>query len=227
MKAIVPYKVANAKSRLAPLLTPEERAELARLMLQDITRTLAAAGVEVALLATAPFVWEDTVVDDVDIIVSEKALNEALNDCLATQEEPVLIIMADVPLITEKNVRDMLGVAADVVICPGRGGGTNAQLVRCPDRYHVDYYGASYLDHVRIAEEAGLRVAMFDSFNMSTDIDETYDLVELYIHGKGEAARFLRSFTVLDASKGRVRVVRDTEPNITAIPWQKNYRAIG
>jgi 2-phospho-L-lactate guanylyltransferase len=222
MKAIVPYKVANAKSRLSPLLTPEERAELARLMLQDITGALSATGLRVTLLATGPFEWEDA-----SVIVSEKELNEALNDYLATHEEPVMIIMADVPLITEKNIRDMLDTDADLVISPGRGGGTNAQLIRRPDRYHVDYYGASYLDHVRIAEENGLSVATFDSFNMSTDIDETYDLVELYIHGKGESAKYLRSFTVLDASKGRVRVVRDTEKNITAVPWQKNYRAIG
>ena len=222
MKAIVPYKVANAKSRLSTLLTPEERAELARLMLQDITGALAAAGLRVTLLATGPFEWEDA-----DVIVSEKELNEALNDYLAAHDEPVMIIMADVPLTTEKNVRDMLATKADLVISPGRGGGTNAQLIRRPDKYHVDYYGASYLDHVRIAEESGLSVATFDSFNMSTDIDETYDLVELYIHGKGESANYLRSFTVLDASKGRVRVVRDTEKNITVVPWQKNYRAIG
>ena len=222
MKAIVPYKVANAKSRLAPLLTPEERSELARLMLFDITQALMAAGMDVTLLATGPLQW-----DGADVVVSEKELNEALNDCLATREEPVLIIMADVPLITEENIRAMVRCEADLVICPGRGGGTNAQLVRRPDKYHVDYYGASYLDHVRIAGENGLSVVTFDSFNMSTDIDETYDLVELYIHGKGESAQFLRSFTVLDASKGRVRVVRDTEKNITVVPWQKNYRAIG
>ena len=222
MKAIVPYKVANAKSRLSTLLTPEERTELARLMLQDITGALAAAGLRVTLLTTGPFEW-----DDADIVVSEKELNEALNDYLAAHDEPVMIIMADVPLTTEKNVRDMLAREADLVIAPGRGGGTNAQVIRRPDKYHVDYYGASYLDHVRIAEENGLTVATFDSFNMSTDIDETYDLVELYIHGRGEAAQFLRSFTVLDASKGRVRVARDTEKNITVLPWQKNYRAIG
>jgi 2-phospho-L-lactate/phosphoenolpyruvate guanylyltransferase len=222
MKAIVPYKVANAKSRLSTLLTPEERAELARLMLRDITGALTAAGLRVTLLATGPFEWEDA-----DVVVSEKELNEALNDYLAAHDAPVMIIMADVPLTTEQNVRDMLATNADLVISPGRGGGTNAQLIRRPDKYHVDYYGASYLDHVRIAEENGLSVATFDSFNMSTDIDETYDLVELYIHGKGESASYLRSFTVLDASKGRVRVVRDTEKNITVVPWQKNYRAIG
>jgi 2-phospho-L-lactate guanylyltransferase len=228
MKAIVPYKVANAKSRLSTLLTPEERAELARLMLQDITGALAAAGLKVTLLTTGPFEWEDAAdFDEVGVVVSDRELNEALNEFLAVQEEPIFIIMADVPLTTEKNIRDMIAIKADLVISPGRGGGTNAQLIRRPDKYHVDYYGASYLDHVSIAEENGLTVAKFDSFNMSTDIDETYDLVELYIHGDGAAAKYLRSFTVLDASKGRVRVARDTEKNITIVPWQKNYRAIG
>jgi 2-phospho-L-lactate guanylyltransferase len=222
MKAIVPFKVANAKSRLSPLLTPEERTELARLMLQDITGALAAAGLRISLLTTGPFEWEDA-----EIVISDKELNEALNDYLAAHDEPVMIIMGDIPLITEKNVGDILASPADLVICPGRGGGTNAQLIRRPDRYHVDYYGASYLDHVRIAEENGLTVETFDSFNVSTDIDETYDLVELYIHGKGESAKFLRSFTALDASKGRVRVIRDPEKNITVIPWKKNYPAVG
>lgn len=222
MKAIVPFKVVNAKSRLSSLLTPEERTELARLMLLDITRTLAAAGVKVALLTTGPFEWEDA-----EIVVSEKDLNAALNDFLAVQSEPVLIVMADIPLITEKNVRDMVASPGDLVICPGRGGGTNAQLIRRPEKYHVDYYGASYLDHIRIADENGLSAEMFDSFNVSTDIDETYDLVELYIHGEGEAAKYLRSITALDASKGRVRVTRDEEHSTKTVqrPW--NYRAIG
>lgn len=211
MKAIVPFKVVNAKSRLSTLLTPEERTELARLMLRDITATLAAADVEVELLTTQPFEW-----DGATVVISEKELNPALNDYLSACDTPVLIVMADVPLITENNVREMLESPADVVICPGRGGGTNVQLVRRPDRYHVDYYGASFVDHTRIADEAGLTLEVYDSFNVSSDIDEASDLVELYIHGKGEAARYLRSITALDVSKGRVKVVKE-ESNLRAI----------
>ena len=129
-----------------------------------------------------------------------------------------MIVMADVPLMTIKNVRDMLDSPSDVVISPGRGGGTNVQFIKLPQRYHVDYYGASFLDHMRIAEDAGLKASFFDSFNMSSDIDEVSDLTELYIHGKGEAAKYLRSFTALDVSKGRVRVIRDPESlNVTAL----------
>ena len=205
MKAVVPFKIINAKSRLSSLLTEEERSRLALLMLHDITTTLREAGLEIVLLTTQPFEYP------AQVIVNEKELNEALNELLSAEKEPILIAMADVPLMTVKNVRDMIESEADIVISPGRGGGTNIQYIKVPALYHVDYYGASFLDHLRIAEDAGLKVEVMDSFNTSTDIDEVGDLTELYIHGKGEAARYLRSFTALDVSKGRVRVVRDTE----------------
>lgn len=205
MKAVVPYKTVNAKSRLSAVLTAVERARLARLMLDDVTGVLKEAGLDVVLLTTTPFQY------DAEVTVSEKELNTALNDFLSSETGPIMIIMADVPLITLKNVRDILNSPSDVVISPGRGGGTNIQYIKDPQKYHVDYYGASFLDHVHIAEDNGLTVEVFDSFNASSDIDEVSDLVELYIHGKGKAADYLRSFTALDVSKGRVRVVRDTQ----------------
>lgn len=205
MKAVVPYKTVNAKSRLSAVLTAVERARLARLMLDDITGVLKEAGLDVVLLTTTPFQY------DAEVTVSEKELNTALNDFLSSETGPIMIIMADVPLITLKNVRDILNSPSDVVISPGRGGGTNIQYIKDPQKYHVDYYGASFLDHMRIAEDNGLTVEVFDSFNASSDIDEVSDLVELYIHGKGKAADYLRSFTALDVSKGRVRVVRDAQ----------------
>lgn len=202
MKAVIPFKTSNAKSRLSPLLTAEERGRLARLMLDDIAGVLRDGGLRVVLLTTAPYSY------DGEVIVSEKDLNPALNDFLRAETEPVMIIMADVPLVTARNIRDMLASPADLVITPGRGGGTNVQLIKDPRKYHVDYYGASFLDHLRIAADNGLTVEVFDSFNASSDIDEEADLVELFIHGRGAAAEYLRSFMALDVSKGRVRVTR-------------------
>ncbi|WP_174590389.1 2-phospho-L-lactate guanylyltransferase [Methanocella conradii] len=215
MKAVVPFKVVNAKSRLATLLTVEERARLARLMLDDIIGVLRQCGLNVVLLATAPFTY------DAEVVVSDKDLNSALNELLKAEVEPVMIVMADVPLITPDNVRDILKSPSDLVIAPGRGGGTNIQYIKEPQRYHVDYYGASFLDHLRIAEDNGLTVEVFDSFNASSDIDEAQDLVELYIHGRGKAAEYLRSITALDISKGRVRVVKDDyKVQEARVPWK-------
>jgi 2-phospho-L-lactate guanylyltransferase len=205
MKAVVPFKVINAKSRLATLLTEEERSRLARLMLDDIVGVLRQCGLDVVLLATAPFAYDA----------------EVVNDMLKAEVEPVMIIMADVPLITPENVRGILKSPFDIVIVPGRGGGTNVQYIKEPQRYHVDYYGASFLDHIRIAHENGLTVEVFDSFNASSDIDEAQDLVELYIHGKGMAADYLRSITKLDTGKGRVKVARnDYKVHEARMPWK-------
>ncbi len=219
MKAVVPFKTINAKSRLSALLTEEERIRLAGLMLDDIAGTLRRAGLEVVILATTPFRY------DAEVVVSEKDLNSALNDFLRAETEPVMIIMADIPLISAENVRDIVGSQADVVIVPGRGGGTNVQFIKDPRKYRVDYYGASFLDHLRIAEDYGLTTEVFDSFNASSDIDEVSDLVELYIHGKGKAADYLRSFAALDVSKGRVKVMRGDAQKVAAPHLPKKYVA--
>jgi 2-phospho-L-lactate/phosphoenolpyruvate guanylyltransferase len=200
MKAIIPFKVVNPKSRLSVILSDDERKRLARFMLQDITATLRSAGLDVALLTTTRFSW------DADVIVNEKDLNSALNEFLNTAEGPVMIAMADIPLLSKRNVEDIVSCDADLVICPGRGGGTNLQYIKDPARYRVDYYGASFLDHMQIAKDNNLKVEVFDSFNTSSDIDEPGDLVELYIHGRGEAAKYLRTITNLDTTKGRVRI---------------------
>ena len=88
-------------------------------------------------------------------------------------------------------------------------GGTNAIFIRDPSRFHVDYYGASFLKHRDIAQNNGLEFEVFDSFNLSTDIDEVADIAEVLIHGTGRAADCLKKlgFT-LAGNGGRVGVKR-------------------
>ena len=54
----------------------------------------------------------------------------------------------------------------------------------------MDYYGASFLKHLKIA--SGLHTEVFDSFNLSTDIDEVPDLIEVLLHGKGYSQEYLK-----------------------------------
>jgi 2-phospho-L-lactate guanylyltransferase len=152
--------------------------------------------------------------DGANTVLTEMGLNEALNEylkkmCSHSLNEPVLIFMADIPLVSIKNIMDITASKADVVIVPGRMGGTNAIFIRNPSRFHVDYYGASFLKHSDIAQKNGLVVEVFDTFNVSTDIDETADLVEVLLHGKGSAAGYLKKLGfVLEESRGRVGVKR-------------------
>ncbi len=191
MKVIVPYKKKGGKSRLSPLLSPSEREELADYMLEDVISALSNAGLE-----------------DVSI-VSDEGLNAVLNKIIANSTESMLIIMPDLPLIRREHVLDVTSSNEDVVISPGRGGGTNILFLRDPSTFRVDYHGSSFLNHLRIAKNRGLLTRVYESFYASCDIDEVDDLAELIIHGRGKASRYLRSIGVsLQITSGRVHVKR-------------------
>ncbi|MDD1719802.1 MAG: 2-phospho-L-lactate guanylyltransferase [Methanoregulaceae archaeon] len=202
--AVIPFKPVNPKTRLSCLLDQREREAFAEAMLDDVITAVRGTGCDICVLSTSSYSRPGT-----RVVVDERGLNESLNDFIASSSDPVLVIMADLPLATPEAVNDMLQREGDVVFAPGRGGGTNAIFVRAVRDFHVDYYGASFLKHVRIAGESGLSIGISDSFRLHTDIDEKEDLVELLIHGKGESRRFLESSGFsLKVEKGRVGVER-------------------
>lgn len=204
MRAVIPFKKSNAKSRLGAMLSEKEREELAVAMLNDVAEALLNSGCfEVVDLLSTSIIE----VRGANIVLTEKGLNEALNEYLQKMSshsinEPVLIIMADLPLVSIKNIRDIASSSADIVIAPGRMGGTNALFIREPKSFHVDYYGASFLKHLDIAFRNGLDAEVFDSFNLSTDIDEVEDLAEILIHGKGHAQDYLKKLGINILEKG-------------------------
>ena len=211
MKIVVPFKRNNAKSRLAGILTPDERDALAMNMLRDVMDAL--DGFEVDILTSSILSNKDVDFSSC-VLLSDSGLNEALNEYLDSHaghdNDSVMIVMADLPLIRSKHIREIAGLDADVVIAPGKGGGTNILYIKDPSGFHVDYYGASFLDHLRIARESGASVEVYDSFAVSTDIDEPEDLVELLIHGDGEAARMLNGYGFDVAVRdGRVGINRN------------------
>lgn len=211
MRAVIPFKKSNAKSRLSALLSEKEREEFAIAMLNDVSEALLNSECfKVIDLLTTSIIE----VKGLNTVLTEKGLNEALNEYLGKMSshsinEPVLIIMADIPLASAKNIRDIVTSPADIVIAPGRMGGTNALFIRRPSSFHVDYYGASFLKHREIAFSSGLKYEVFDSFNLSTDIDETADLAEVLLHGTGNAARYLNNLGfALAETGGRIGVRR-------------------
>ncbi len=211
MRAVIPFKRNNAKSRLSPLLSGKEREELAMAMLNDVTEALLGSGCFEVIDVLSTSIIE---IRGVNIVLTDKGLNEALNEYLQKMtshsiNEPVLIIMADIPLVSTGNIRDITSYSADIVIAPGRMGGTNALFIRDPSSFRVDYYGASFLKHNDIASRNGLKIEVFDSFNLSTDIDEVADLAEVLLHGKGHASRYLERLGLGFArNSGRVGIQR-------------------
>ena len=202
--ALIPYKPKNTKTRLSPVLDQDEREKFAEAMLADVLSALKEVNCSPVVVGTELF---DSEV--VQITVQDADLNASLNEILPTNTQEILIIMADLPLADEASIRRLLRTEKDMAIVPGRGGGTNAIYLKEPTKFRVNYYGASFLKHMKIAEEAGLSVEVIDSFRLHTDIDEQDDLVELLIHGKGKSRAYLEElgFTLSD-EKGRVGVTR-------------------
>ncbi len=184
MRVIIPYATDDPKTRLADILPPVERSTFSRAMLADVLEAVRGAGEEPEVLATAPLdVTAHVTVDD-------RSLSTAVNSAIEETDGEVAVVMADVALATSATLERLFGVQGDVVIVPGRGGGTNALVVRKPE-FRVDYHGTSYLDHLRAARRIGASVKVIDSYRLATDIDEPADLFELFLHGEGTAREWL------------------------------------
>jgi 2-phospho-L-lactate/phosphoenolpyruvate guanylyltransferase len=203
MKAVIPYKKARAKSRLSPVLNQDEREELVELMLSQVMDSVKEAGIEtIDILSPSMYGLEN--IKEARIFLDRRDLNGALNSYLEQAEEPVLIVMADLPLLSPNHIREITSTKKDMCIVPGKGGGTNILFIRSPSSYRVRYYGSSFLTHYSIAVEAGKNIEVYDSFLASTDIDEPEDLVELLIHGKGASKDYISRKFRLEISRGRV-----------------------
>jgi 2-phospho-L-lactate guanylyltransferase len=208
MRVVVPFAAEAPKTRLADLLDAAERAAFARAMLRDVLDTVRAAGHPPEVLATGPI--------DVDapVTVDERPLTDAVNAVLgewADREEgdaALAVVMADLALATPAALDRLFAASGDVVLVPGRGGGTNAFVTRHPE-FRVDYHGTSIEDHRRAAADAGATVTEIDSFRLSTDVDEPADLGEVLLHGDGAARDWLADAGLsLAVDEGRVGVTR-------------------
>jgi 2-phospho-L-lactate guanylyltransferase len=202
MKAVIPYKKENAKSRLSDVMTKQQRETFVEFMLQDVIATLRDAGIARIDVLTPS---EKIPGPKVNVIRDNSDLNEALNAYLGEAEEPVLIMMADLPLTRPHHIREILAQEGDVTIVPGKGGGTNILHIKRPDLFRVRYYNSSFEAHCDIACESGLSLVKYDSFLASTDIDEPQDIVELILHGDGLAWEYAKQNFSKSSGRGRVK----------------------
>ena len=200
MRTLVPYAPTLPKSRLGALLSGREREAFARAMLDDVLTAIAAAGGTPLVLTTEPVEGLSF-----DQRVDEAPLSNAVNAAL---DPPMAVVMADLGIATAESLRRLFAADAELVIAPGRGGGTNAIVVRHAD-FAVDYHGNSLDDHRQLADTASIARVEIDSFRLACDIDEPDDLVEVLLHSEGGAADWLRDHGIeLALTGGRVTVCR-------------------
>jgi len=187
--AIVPVKPLRfGKSRLAEVLTPDERTDLNRRLLAHTLETLTSipdleqvlvVSRDHAALALAREYGARTVQEN-----GSPQLNVALARATVVARSyasrGVLIVPADLPLLTCEDIYAILARAMDppvVVVAPDhRRQGTNAMLV-CPAGL-IDYeYGPnSFSRHCLRAQKAGARLEVCDLPSLALDMDLPEDL---------------------------------------------------
>lgn len=205
-RTVIPFKPRNPKTRLSQIMSREEREEFALCMLQDVLDAIPEGCTQRIVLTTeGGFECEGA-----ETMAMDAGLNDALNRFFEGSRTNLLLVMADLPLADRNSLGGMISTSADIAIAPGRGGGTNALFLKDPSRFRADFYGMSFLKHLKIASAFGCSVQVIDSFRLHTDVDEVSDLVEVLIHGQGRSRRFLEGLGFsLVAEKGRVGVRRD------------------
>lgn len=187
--AIVPVKpLRRGKSRLAGVLTEEERLDLNSQLLIHTVDTLSeipeieqilVVSRDQAALALARAHGARTVQEN-----GAPELNVALTRATIVAKRyatrGILIIPSDLPMISKEDVYAMLELVKDppvVVLAPDRKKeGTNALLV-CPvGLIEYDYGPNSFERHCQSARQAGARLEICELPSLALDMDVPEDL---------------------------------------------------
>jgi 2-phospho-L-lactate guanylyltransferase len=187
--AIVPVKpLRHGKSRLAGILTQDERADLNERMLthtidtlrgiQEIDQILVVSR-DPAALALARDHGARTVQEN-GAKELNVALSRATNLARSHITRGVLIVPADLPLLTPEDVHTMMDRAKEppvVVVAPDRHyQGTNALLI-CPvGLIEYDFGPGSFQRHCERAQQRGARLEICELPSLALDVDLPEDL---------------------------------------------------
>jgi 2-phospho-L-lactate guanylyltransferase len=212
--AVVPAKdLAQAKRRLAGVLTAEERQGLARAMLEDVLAALAGvpalAGTIVvtreATLAATAHSFGARVIADLRHDGPNAAIMLAAKELSTLGATGMLAIPADVPLATSAEIGEILAPPQNrsaVTLAPALADmGTNAVALMPMDVISIRFGRQSFFQHLEAALERGISPRILRLRGIGLDIDRPEDLVEFLARGSATL-----SHAYLDRCKVRARL---------------------
>lgn len=187
---IIPVKpLMLAKSRLSEVLEPADRQRFAEVMLRHVLRVVK----DVPAVTGTLVISRDTQALSIAREYSAKTIQESgapeLNTALmratsvvaSWRSEALLILPADLPLITSLDVNQIIEIGQSnhpsVVIATDRNrDGTNALYVRPPGLISYSYGEGSFQRHAVAARDADAEVNVYQSDRLLQDIDLPEDI---------------------------------------------------
>lgn len=191
--AVVVARVGDgAKSRLAHVLDPAQRHELAMSMLADVLAvcTSRAAPLEgvIAVLdtpearAVARGFGAEAIADEGGDM--NRAVRIGIAAVQACGAETAIVVPGDIPLLSVTDLRALVATVAEtpraVLVGASRDGqGTNALLLRPPDVIAPSFGPPSVDRHLRLGCQAGAATDVLEHLGLSLDVDTPADLAAL------------------------------------------------
>ncbi len=186
VRIIVPHRgLPAAKTRLAPVLGPEERIALARTLLAGVLRVARQAADDVVVISPAAALEPIATEAGARLVVQRglglnEGLNQARGEALAEGVELLAVLHGDLPNLAAADVRELLSVVhgeRGVAVAPDRrGAGTNGLALRPPGIIGFRFGAGSLAAHVAEAEAAGVQATLVQRPGLAFDLDTPEDL---------------------------------------------------
>lgn len=187
-RVIVPHRGLDAsKSRLSPVLSADERGDLAAHLLRRVLRIARQTVPDVVVISPSEDLGELIEASGARLLVQRgmglnAGLDQARAAAVAEGVETLVVLHGDLPELDVPDVQALIAAVPSeggVAIAPDRGGsGTNGLALRppaaIPFRFGVDSFSA----HQEAARTAGVQVAIVRRPSLAFDLDTPDDLSE-------------------------------------------------
>ena len=191
--AIIPIKpLKRGKSRLSDVLSQEKREELNRYLLsytlqclkniKTIDHIIVISHDPLALTLARNF-GAKTVLENRNSNIN-RALHKATMAAMGINSSKILIIPADLPLLTSEDILAVIkesGNPPEIVIVPDRKkSGTNVLLINPIGTIKYEFGECSFKKHLKQAEKNKINIKICKRENLSFDLDlpEDWDILK-------------------------------------------------
>jgi 2-phospho-L-lactate/phosphoenolpyruvate guanylyltransferase len=183
--------LADAKGRLAPVLTPLERGALTLAMLEDVLDvTLTIPGWETWVISPDEAVLEIAMARGAHAIEEERpplgnAIRQVEEEAEGRLVDSLAVLLPDTPLLTHDALTRGLRTLGAVVVAPSADeGGTNLLLRRPPGAVEARFGHDSYRRHLQAAAEADVPTAVVETPELAFDLDLPGDILTVLASGR-------------------------------------------